>query len=49
MFMAYWWISAIGVKKNVRPKSLRWEAGVRILAVALIVALARYSGSRALF
>jgi protein-S-isoprenylcysteine O-methyltransferase Ste14 len=49
MFMAYWWIAAIGVKKNVRPKSWRWEAGVRILAVALIVALARYSGSRALF
>jgi protein-S-isoprenylcysteine O-methyltransferase Ste14 len=49
IFIAYWWISAIGVKKNVRRKSLRWEAGIRILAVALIVALTRFPASRAWF
>ena len=49
MFVAYWWVSAIGVKKNVRPKSLQWEVGLRILAAALIVALARYPGIRAWF
>lgn len=47
LFVAYWWISAIGVKKNVRRRSLRWEAGVRILAVGVIVALVRIPGSRA--
>jgi hypothetical protein len=30
LFFAYWWISAIGVKKNVRRRSLRWEVGVRL-------------------
>ena len=47
LFVAYWWISAIGVKKNVRRRSLRWEAGIRILALAVIVALVRFPGSRA--
>ena len=46
LFIGYWWISAIGVKKNVRRRSLRWEAGVRILAVAVIVALVRFPASR---
>jgi protein-S-isoprenylcysteine O-methyltransferase Ste14 len=49
LFLAYWWISAIGVKKNVRRRSLRWEAGVRLLAIAVIVSLARLPGSRAFF
>jgi len=47
LFVAYWWISAIGVKKNVRRRSLRWEAGIRILALAVIAALVRFPGSRA--
>lgn len=49
LFVAYWWISAIGVKKNVRRRSLRWEAGVRLVAIAVIVSLARFPGSRAFF
>ncbi|HLK51064.1 MAG TPA: isoprenylcysteine carboxylmethyltransferase family protein [Bryobacteraceae bacterium] len=49
MFFAYWWLSAIGVKKNVRRRSLRWEAGFRIVAVAVIVALSRIPGNRAFF
>jgi protein-S-isoprenylcysteine O-methyltransferase Ste14 len=47
LFVAYWWISAIGVKRNVRRRSLRWEAGIRILVLAVIVALVRFPGSRA--
>jgi protein-S-isoprenylcysteine O-methyltransferase Ste14 len=49
MFMAYWWISAIGVKKNIRRRSWRWEAGVRLLAIAVIVALIRLPVTRAFF
>lgn len=47
LFFAYWWISAIGVKKNVRRRSLQWEVGIRILALGVIVALVRFPGSRA--
>jgi protein-S-isoprenylcysteine O-methyltransferase Ste14 len=47
LFVAYWWISAMGVKKNVRRRSLRREVGIRILALAVIVALVRFPGSRA--
>jgi protein-S-isoprenylcysteine O-methyltransferase Ste14 len=49
MFLAYWWISAIGVKKNVRRRSLRWEIGCRVVLVAAIIALARQPASRAFF
>ena len=49
IFFAYWWISAIGVKKNIRRRSLRLEAGIRILAVGVIILLARIPGSHALF
>ena len=49
MFLAYWWISAIGVKKNIRRRSWRREVGVRILAIAAIIALTRLPGTRAFF
>ena len=49
LFFAYWWISAIGVKKNIRRRSLRWEAGIRILAVAAIILIARQPRARAFF
>ena len=49
VFMAYWWISAIGVKRNIRRRSWRWEAAVRILLIAAIIALARQPGTRAFF
>lgn len=48
IFFAYWWISAIGVKKNIRRRSLGWEVGVRILALAAIILFARLPRSRAL-
>jgi protein-S-isoprenylcysteine O-methyltransferase Ste14 len=41
MFLAYWWISAVGVKKDIRRRSLRRGIGVRILAIAVIIGLAR--------
>ena len=47
LFVAYWWISAVGVKKNVRRRSLQRELGIRILALAVIVALVRFPGTRA--
>ena len=47
LFVAYWWISAMGVKKNVRRRSLQREVGIRILALAVIVVLVRFPGSRA--
>ena len=49
IFLAYWWISAVGVKRNIRRRSWRWEAAVRILLIAAIIALARQPGSRAFF
>lgn len=49
LFFAFWWISAIGVKKNIRRRSLRWEAGIRILAVAAIILLARMPSARTFF
>jgi protein-S-isoprenylcysteine O-methyltransferase Ste14 len=49
MFLAYWWISAIGVKKNIRRRSWRWETGVRILVIAVIIALTRLPATRAFF
>jgi hypothetical protein len=47
LFVAYWWISAMGVKKNVRRRSLQREVGIRILALAVNVALVRFPRSRA--
>jgi protein-S-isoprenylcysteine O-methyltransferase Ste14 len=41
MFLAYWWISAVGVKKDIRRRSWRRGIGVRILAIAVIIGLAR--------
>jgi protein-S-isoprenylcysteine O-methyltransferase Ste14 len=49
LFWAYWGISAIGVKKNVRRRSWRWEIGVRVLAIAAILVIVRVPGSRAFF
>jgi protein-S-isoprenylcysteine O-methyltransferase Ste14 len=47
IFLGYWWISAIGVKKNVRRRSWWWEAGVSILVVAVVVALTRLPATQA--
>ena len=49
LFVAYWWISAIGVKKDVRRRSWRWETGGRILAIAVVFALTRLPATRAFF
>jgi protein-S-isoprenylcysteine O-methyltransferase Ste14 len=49
MFLAYWWISAIGVKKNIRRRSWRMEIGVRILVIAVIIVLIRMPATRAFF
>jgi protein-S-isoprenylcysteine O-methyltransferase Ste14 len=49
MFFAYWWISAIGVKKNIRRRSLRWEVGIRLVAVVAIILLARLPRARSFF
>lgn len=49
LFLAYWWISAIGVKKNIRRRSWRWETGIRVLAIAGIIALTRLPATRAIF
>lgn len=49
IFFAYWWISAIGVKKNIRGRSWRAQVGARILAIAGIIALIRMPGTRAFF
>ena len=49
LFFAYWWISAIGVKRNIRHRSWRWEIGVRLVVIGVIIALARLPGSRAFF
>ena len=49
MFWAYWLISAIGVKRNIRRRSLQWQAGLRILAIAVIIALIRLPATRAFF
>ena len=49
LFLAYWWISAIGVKRNIRRRAWRWDAAVRILVAAAIIALARLPGGRAFF
>jgi protein-S-isoprenylcysteine O-methyltransferase Ste14 len=49
VFVGYWWISAIGVKKNIRGRSWRWEIGVRILVIAVIIALTRLPATQAFF
>ena len=49
LFFAYWWISAIGVKKNVRRRSLRKEAGVRLVVLGVIIGIARLPGNREYF
>jgi protein-S-isoprenylcysteine O-methyltransferase Ste14 len=49
MFWAYWLISAVGVKKNIRRGSLRWQAGLRILAIAVIIGLIRLPATREFF
>ena len=49
LFFAYWWISAIGVKKNIRRRSWRRQVGVRILVIAAIIALIRLPATRAFF
>lgn len=49
IFFAYWGISALSAKRNVRRRSWAWEIGVRIVLVAVIVALARQPNSRAFF
>ncbi|HEY6346888.1 MAG TPA: isoprenylcysteine carboxylmethyltransferase family protein [Bryobacteraceae bacterium] len=41
MFLAYWWISAVGVKKDIRRRSLGRGIGARILAIAVMIALTR--------
>ena len=49
LFLAYWWISAIGVKRNVRRRPWRWEVGFRVLVGATIILLARRPGGLAFF
>ena len=49
LFFAYWWISAIGVKKNVRRRSWGREVGVRLIVIAAIIGIARLPGSREYF
>jgi protein-S-isoprenylcysteine O-methyltransferase Ste14 len=49
MFLAYWWISAIGVKKSVRRRSWRLQVCVRILLIVLVVVLFRLQSVRTLF
>src|SRR5579871_244638 len=49
LFFSYWWISAIGVKKNVRRRSWRREVGVRLVLIGAIIAIARVPGSREYF
>lgn len=47
LFFAYWWISAIGVKRNVRRRSWRAEVGIRVVAVAVILLVVRTPSLRA--
>jgi len=49
LFFAYWWISAIGVKRNIRGRSWSREIGVRLVLVVAIIAIVRRPGSRAFF
>ena len=49
LFFSYWWISAIGVKKNIRRRSRLWEVGFRIVVIAVIITLIRLPGTRAFF
>ena len=47
LFLAYWWISAVGVKKSVRRPSWKVETAIRVVAVAVIVLLVRAPSLRA--
>jgi protein-S-isoprenylcysteine O-methyltransferase Ste14 len=49
MFLAYWWISAIGVKKDIRRRFSRRQTGLRILVIAVIIALTRLPATREFF
>lgn len=44
-FIVYWWISAIGVKKNVEGRSWVRGAGLRILFVVAIILILQASSS----
>jgi protein-S-isoprenylcysteine O-methyltransferase Ste14 len=46
IFLTYWFVSAIGVKKNIRRRSWRWKTGVRILLIAVILAAARLPATK---
>ncbi|HUC31091.1 MAG TPA: isoprenylcysteine carboxylmethyltransferase family protein [Candidatus Paceibacterota bacterium] len=43
VFILYWLISAIGVKKNIRSREWARDAGIRILLIILIIILLQFS------
>jgi protein-S-isoprenylcysteine O-methyltransferase Ste14 len=45
-FVAYWWISGIGVKKNARRNIGRWGAAMRAGTLIIIFALFQIRGVR---
>ncbi len=45
MFIIYWLVSAIGVKKNVRTGDWARSAGIRILLVVVIIVLLQFSSA----
>jgi protein-S-isoprenylcysteine O-methyltransferase Ste14 len=49
IFILYWIISAIGVKKNIRTGEWRRDAGIRILLIIIIVVLLQISSSWKIF
>jgi|SRR5579871_6550732 len=49
LFASYWWISAKGVKRNIRRISWRWEIGFRILVFVAVIAIIRVPGARRFF
>lgn len=44
-FIVYWWVSAIGVKKNIEGRSWARGAGLRILFVVAIILILQASSS----
>jgi len=49
MFFAYWWISALSAKKNIRRKSMRRQAGLRILWIGVIAMLTQLPATKGFF
>ena len=42
LFVAYWAFAAVGIKRSAGRRSWRWEIGLRVTVLLLIVALLQY-------